>query len=1098
MPISTGSISAERCFVDVFLIILGFWAASAQAADERLVAPLDPFKAAEWQDARRQTLSEEQAQLARSRQELQAREAALDEEFTALGTELITDAMLEQARVDVDTARLDQDDVQATIASTERRIEELKKSIAELKGREQLLQNPAKEDSDEAQRKNELARVRQALQQQQTELELENLQLDNLRTRAELAAKRLTLAEQWHERLGEQYRFQQTQTRREAQESLKQRLQRQQQTYQEQAAELRQRLEREAEQLSTIEQSALQTRIRQAEEQARLTELDMRLADVDNTLTELEELGADQQAEAPAFEAGIGRLRALRTELQTDLELLQQKINLFEQRRQTIAQRENLAPADLRASAQEADLVGQLLEALKAREQQLRQWLTRADTVSARLEAEYAARLNQDLLARVDLPNTLAEWGELSSELKETPRILFHQVRLSVQSILQSLWEVRDPRWLGFAALTALIWGLLAVLRRRLKRLVERSMAVPDNDLANDVAMLWLILLQRNVLGLGVAATLLTLVWLFNVPQPGRGIVVTLALLWLSVKAAINLAWLLYASPRLPAAHRQPRLYWQWLAALSGAGLLVSLTILNQFVDLPEAAGVALDWLLALYTVLLAVPLWRARGFLILRLHRQYGRQRRFPGLKSVTFLVLATLQVSALVALAGYSNLGWMILEYLGIFTGVLLGWLVLQSQLNYGSNLLNDRLNRSDRSDFSLARDAVGPLRRILSGVLGVGAAVVLYRSYVGQVDFAIARPWQPLLAVLSTFVVYELLYFLANQLVRRSHSKAARSMVENTKKPMGIILPLAAAQIVTAQLGLATGTQEFILHLLTLTQIAAISWLAVRVVALFDELAEQRYYAGAKNKLAARRVRTQVRVLRQFMIAAVYMIAIASVLMTFPTVRQLGAGLIASAGAAGLILGIAARPFLENLIAGVQIGLTQPIRIDDHVIVEGEWGRIEEINATYVVVHIWDDRRLIVPLNYFNTQPFQNWTHRSSELIGSVFVHVDYTFPVEAAREELKRILDSTPLWDGRVCVLQVTDAKEHTLELRALMTARDAPTAWDLRCYARENLITFIQENYPECLPKVRAEFEQERRAQTTPVLEKPLEIGGMSA
>jgi hypothetical protein len=177
------------------------------------------------------------------------------------------------------------------------------------------------------------------------------------------------------------------------------------------------------------------------------------------------------------------------------------------------------------------------------------------------------------------------------------------------------------------------------------------------------------------------------------------------------------------------------------------------------------------------------------------------------------------------------------------------------------------------------------------------------------------------------------------------------------------------------------------------------------------------------------------------------------------------------------AGLVVGMAARPLLANLIAGIQIALTQPIRVDDVVIVEGEWGRIAEITATYVVVHIWDDRRLVVPLNYFNEQPFQNWTRRSSDLLGTAFFHMDYTFPVEEGRTALRRILESTDLWDGRVCVLQVTDATEQTVELRALMSAIDAGTAWDLRCYVRETFVKFLQENYPDALPETRALLEE---------------------
>jgi hypothetical protein len=196
----------------------------------------------------------------------------------------------------------------------------------------------------------------------------------------------------------------------------------------------------------------------------------------------------------------------------------------------------------------------------------------------------------------------------------------------------------------------------------------------------------------------------------------------------------------------------------------------------------------------------------------------------------------------------------------------------------------------------------------------------------------------------------------------------------------------------------------------------------------------------------------------------------------LMTFPAIRHVGITLFASAGLAGLVAGMAARSTLSNLLAGVQIALTEPIRLDDVVIVEGEWGWIEEIGTTYVVVRIWDLRRLVVPLSYFIEHPFQNWTRVTSDLLGTVFVYTDYRVPVDEVRVELHRILQASGMWDGKAWGLQVTDATEHTLQLRALMSATDSSTAWDLRCHVREKLIALLQQRYPQSLPRVRAELD----------------------
>jgi small-conductance mechanosensitive channel len=263
----------------------------------------------------------------------------------------------------------------------------------------------------------------------------------------------------------------------------------------------------------------------------------------------------------------------------------------------------------------------------------------------------------------------------------------------------------------------------------------------------------------------------------------------------------------------------------------------------------------------------------------------------------------------------------------------------------------------------------------------------------------------------------------------------------------------------------------------HVVEIAFIIALAWLAIGFIEVFNSLINHRLPFEAEDNLRARRIRTQVQLLRQMVIGIIAFTAVAGALMTFPNIRTLGAGLFASAGLAGLAFGMAARPALGNLIAGMQIAFTEPIRIDDVVIVEGEWGRIEELNTTYVVVRIWDLRRLIVPLTYFIEKPFQNWTRMSSDLIGTVFLYTDYTLPVEELREEYGRILQSSPLWDGKVITAQVTDFKEHTMEIRFLMSASNSSAAFDLRCYVREKLIAYLQKNHPGSLPRIRADVDR---------------------
>ena len=260
----------------------------------------------------------------------------------------------------------------------------------------------------------------------------------------------------------------------------------------------------------------------------------------------------------------------------------------------------------------------------------------------------------------------------------------------------------------------------------------------------------------------------------------------------------------------------------------------------------------------------------------------------------------------------------------------------------------------------------------------------------------------------------------------------------------------------------------------HFEALLLIAAVTWLGVRMTIAIAEAVAVHYPAHVTDNLAARRIQTQTRVLTRTLGSVVVVLGIAFALLTFPGVRNIGASLLASAGIAGLVLGIAAKPILGNLLAGLQIALSQPIRIDDAVVVEGEFGRIEEIARAYVVVALWDQRRLIVPLQHFIEKPFQNWTHAKSDIMGTVFLWVDYGMPLEPLRAELRRICEAAPEWDKRVCAIQVTDASAQAMQVRALVSSADASRNGDLRCLVREKLIEFIRREYPAFLPRLRSE------------------------
>lgn len=255
-----------------------------------------------------------------------------------------------------------------------------------------------------------------------------------------------------------------------------------------------------------------------------------------------------------------------------------------------------------------------------------------------------------------------------------------------------------------------------------------------------------------------------------------------------------------------------------------------------------------------------------------------------------------------------------------------------------------------------------------------------------------------------------------------------------------------------------------------------IVSLTWILIVTIRIFKRAFLENYNTSEKDNLRSRKFHTQFNILERILVFLIVLIAVGLILMLFEDVRRIGISLFASAGIAGVIIGFAAQRIIGAVIAGLQIAITQPIRIDDVVIIENEWGRIEEITLTYVVVNIWDKRRLIVPTTYFFDKPFQNWTRTTSEILGTVFIYTDYNVPFDTLRKELTRLLESSPLWDKKVNVLQVTDAKENNIEVRALISAKDSGTAWDLRVFIREKLIEFLQKNYPESLPKSRILIE----------------------
>ncbi len=309
-----------------------------------------------------------------------------------------------------------------------------------------------------------------------------------------------------------------------------------------------------------------------------------------------------------------------------------------------------------------------------------------------------------------------------------------------------------------------------------------------------------------------------------------------------------------------------------------------------------------------------------------------------------------------------------------------------------------------------------------------------------------------------------------------MRRKGSVLGESLVRHCRRPSRWIFPTLTVLAVLPVFPLPNTLMTVMEHMAGLGLVAACAWLAILFIEVMSDVILGHYRIDVADNLVARRIRTQYQMLRRLAVTLVAVVALSIGLMTFPSIKHIGMSILASAGLASLVVGMAMKGTLANLIAGVQIAFAQPFRVEDAVVIEGEWGWIEEIGMMYVVVRIWDLRRLVIPLSYFLDNAFQNWTRNSADLLAHCFLYTDYTVPVDELRAELHRVCDSTPLWNKKVCVLQVTDADQSVLQLRALMDARNSSEAWDLRCYVREKLVDFLQKNHPGSLPRYRADVE----------------------
>ncbi|MGL1862243.1 MAG: mechanosensitive ion channel family protein [Pseudodesulfovibrio sp.] len=326
----------------------------------------------------------------------------------------------------------------------------------------------------------------------------------------------------------------------------------------------------------------------------------------------------------------------------------------------------------------------------------------------------------------------------------------------------------------------------------------------------------------------------------------------------------------------------------------------------------------------------------------------------------------------------------------------------------------------------------------------------------------------------AVFIGITIHALIFRIIKKAALKTYAPLEQAFVGKASRPGRLLIILLLVEISFAIIPPHEVVRQPIFHALGLLWIIVLAWMFSKILPIAEIVILSQLEKNKADDIEKRKVITQFNVFKRITYFLICILALATMLMTFESMQKIGMSILASAGVAGIVVGMSAKNTLSTVFSGIQFAITQPVRLDDVVIIENEWGTIEEITLTYVVVRIWDERRLIVPIDNFLTKPFQNWSRNQTEIMGTAFIHADYTVPVEALRLEAQRIVseEGKDLWDGRYCGLQVTDTSPDSIELRVLVTAADAPKCWDLRCLVRENLINFMKINYPDALPQRR--------------------------
>lgn len=951
--LSSSGIASRTGNLALILLLLSIVLAANVRAQPTMpiTPPTDPAKIAEQQAARRQALAHDREVIDRTRQDLQARLADLPQQMEALHPEQIDEAMLEQTRVDVESARLRQESALSELNNSEQRIEELQKEIGELEAREQLLKNPAKNPTEGVtDRAAQLQQTSQTLAQRRADLELETLNLTNLRDQLEIAKLRLKLAEQWREQIERSFQQRQEQGRQSAQAELVGRLQADLATQQDRANALRQRLSQNQGALPLTLWQRLVTELQTVEERINLLSLDRHLAETANVLARLKDLPDNASVNPDELRDALEQLATMRDDLRRTETLLQQKSTVYEQQRQVIERREAATANDRRLRGEELQLTGQLLDDLNQRVGQAQEQALQLDGIVARIDRDYRESLRRDLFTRKPYPNTADAWRQLLEAMATVPQVLFYQIRLSLESTIRALLDMTVLRWAILVVLEGmLLWGLVATgrgLRQALRRLGEQRLQ-GDSFLRQLIASA-LLLARSNLGGAGCAAALLLLLWVAEVPQPGFGILMTLALAWVGIKLPISLAWLLLVSPRLPAEQRQPALYRQLFWTLIGGGALVTLVVLAHLSDLPAIVVNAFDRLFMLYWFWAFLPGLRIRRLVMDLLGALHGERFWFMVLRFGSLLLPLSLLGAAVLGLLGYLQLAWLVAGHLLIFIAVQVGWLLARSLLNDLVVALKNFAVTHSGYGLLWTQDIITPLHRILNLLLFLGAWVVLFRAY----------GWTGESAVVSSIWAF-------------------------LERPL---FAVGAAEITLWRI------------LITVTILLVVIWLG--------QWSRAISYRWVLSHISDLGVRHSLSVFAQYTVVLIGLLLILRVVGIDLTT------LAVFAGAVGVGIGLGMQSLANNFVSGLLLLIERPLRTGDIVQVGTHLGEVTSIGMRSLTVQTFDNESVIIPNAEVIGNAFTNWTHGDRVLRTILWVGISYDDDPHRAQKIIERILREHP--------------------------------------------------------------------------------------